>query len=208
MTLRIGVGVDSNPDTGAGIIIRTATESCCTPPWVLGPAHPATHAFVWWGHSDEVFYRLDGMPPHAVPSAWHGPDNSHRADECCWEFSASDEVATNAWTRALQLAGVPYNDLELLAQPFAGKAAQIKDDLKQHGILPGDVWDHLFAVIDDHVFHLRTSMICTSIACEVIKAIGDVGVSFVDNLEDRFPERFAQHLSGAEHQGWLARITP
>lgn len=117
MAPRVFFGIHSAPSGLVGMGIRTATELNATPPWILGPAHPATHAFLAWGSlSEGPVYRLDGDMPRARLSLWTPPE----IPTALWEMLEGQE---GTWRRAVTLVGVPYDHVEALAQllPGAGK---------------------------------------------------------------------------------------
>ena len=115
--MRFFFGVHSIPTGLVGAGIRATTEAHVQPPWILGPAHAATHAFVAWGHgSERITYRLDGMQPRSKLSIWTQPE----VPTALWELLKGQE---KAWRKAVSLVGKPYDEVEALAQlfPFIGR---------------------------------------------------------------------------------------
>ena len=102
--MRFYVGVHSITNDPPGMAIRAATEAFCKPPWVMGAAYPASHAFVAWLHPDGCGYRLDAGPGGAKLSRWEGPQGVQVAKSMFWEILPINGMSPSvAWGRAVGL---------------------------------------------------------------------------------------------------------
>lgn len=164
--MRFFVGIHSITNDPTGMAIRAATEAWCKPPWVMGAAHPASHAFVAWIHPDGLGYRLDAAPGGARLLRWNGPQGAQVAKSAFWEVLPISGIAPSVgWDRAVELVGAPYDALEFLGQVIPGLQN-----------MPG----------------VKGAFICTNLVCSVLEAAG--AKAFVAGLKDRFPERLGRAL--------------
>lgn len=194
MPLALFFGVQSVPTGLGGVAIRTVTEARCTPPWVLGAKHPATHAYVAWTHGDGTHYRVEalgGVGPEAGvkvalwPGVWAKPVPGAPV-AAHWQFVGLDADARWAVAKALSLVGRAYDPLELVAQA-----------------LPGP----LGAVLANAEF--ARGLICTHVATEVMGELGAPARALVAGLPNRIPENLAQAMEMVDGRGegrWLVRV--
>lgn len=185
------VAVQSAPSGLGGMAIRTATEAFCKPPWVMGAAHPATHAFLMWDHPDGVVYRLDGKPPRSelsvYPNGW-----SFTWPTAVWRLvnaemdssglTAADRSAMLARTAAL--VGIDYSFLEVVVQSML--------------LPPG------FKTLDP----LKNCALCTRVVLEMMEGGSDRVRGVAKSMPDLFPERLGRILQTAtdKHEAWLQRM--
>jgi len=177
------IATQSAPGSIEGKAIRLFTEARCTPPWVLGPAHPCTHAFVLWTHqeTDQLYgYRLDGESPHARMDDLHPPVHP----TAYWRLDGNRVDLRAARARALDLDGAVYDGLELVLQALPG--LEMVDVVKR-------------------------AMICTGVVRAVLFAAGGPARELASGLKSLFPEylarALAQRAGGDVGSGaWLSRI--
>lgn len=180
--MKFYVGVHSSPDGPAGLAIRAATELYCKPPWILGPANPATHAFLLWEHADWVVYRLDGQPGGAAlsvyPAGWQ-----FTIPTALWRLTG-DVDQKSMLDKVVHLVGQEYGYFEVLAQglplPIGLKAI---DFVKQ-------------------------SSLCTRVVQLAMEAAGGAAAHAATSLPDLFPERFGRMCQSATeaNEGWISRV--
>lgn len=188
--IELGIGVHSRTADVTGNMIRLFTEICCTPPWVLGPAHPATHVYTWASIGD-VHLRVDAEPPRAVIERWIGPSGPWNAT-AHWRLSADHVDVEAGFNQMLRCAGMPYDKLELPAQPLI---ATLKALGKSRSSIP--------SVLTDGV---DGALICTTMASRILTACGGPAQEWVRSLPDMFPETLAQHASKPDVGQWLVRV--
>lgn len=175
--MRFYVGVHSLMEGPLGLAIRTLTEARCKPPWVLGPAHPASHAYVVWTHDDATgYYWMDAHQSGARISMTDKPDRG--IPHAHWELS--HELIRAALRKAVELDGIAYDDLELASQ-----------------LIPAA----------DSLPFFKHAMVCTHVVQEVLEAAGGPAEALSRGLPDRFPEHMARSLANAEGAGWLTRAS-
>lgn len=180
--MRLYVGVHSSPAGLFGAGIQLATEAYCRPPWLLGAAHPATHAFVAWSHDDGTWYRVDGRMPHAGTSVRLAGGLPFPVEhEALWELTGVNVGAAVA--HAIDLCSTPYDLAQIVAQA-----------------LPDPL--HLFHG-DDALTHAH---ICTELAREVMRAAGGEAAKVAAALHDLYPETMGQLLQRATLDGWCVRV--
>ena len=183
------IGVHSIMGGPLGIAIRTVTEARCSPPWVMGPSHPASHAYVVWAHHSPVpradgsgyepsgYYWLDAQPGGAKLSFTAKLDRGIPAAH--WKLNPDKVDVLAAHRKAVELVGIPYDQLELIAQaiPFM-----------------------------DTLGFLKHAVICTHLAQECMDAAGGAAMQ-ASVLQDRFPERLARACQNAsEKANWLTAM--
>ena len=176
--MRFYVGVHSITNDPPGMAIRAATEAFCKPPWVMGAAYPASHAFVAWLHPDGCGYRLDAGPGGAKLSRWEGPQGVQVAKSMFWEILPINGMSPSvAWDRAVELVGSAYDFIEFAGQVIPGMQS-----------VPG----------------VKNAFICTNLVCATLEAAG--AKAFVAGLKDRFPERLGRALEGGvDKVPWAVR---
>lgn len=180
--MRFYVGVHSSPDGPAGLAIRTATELYCKPPWLLGPANPATHAFLMWEHADWVVYRLDGQPGGAAlmvyPSGW-----KFTVPTAVWRLT-DDIDRTGMLNSIVNLVGQEYGYFEVMAQGLPLPIGLKSIDFVKH------------------------SSLCTRIVQLAMESAGGAVAHAAKSLPDLFPERFGRMCQTATeaNEGWVSRV--
>ena len=189
MPLAICFGVHSSPTGLAGLAIRTVTEARCQSPWVLGPSHPATHAYVTWTHGDGIHYRVDAQPHGARISVWPGPWEfplPGTPPAAHWQFIGPDEDVKRAISKAVSSVGAPYDFIEIAAQAIPGPLGALV------GTSEG----------------VQGAVICTHLTADVICELGAPAKILVAGLLDRVPERLARRLEqvATGGAGWLVRV--
>ena len=182
------VAIQSAPSGLGGMAIRTATEAFCKPPWVMGPSHPATHAFLMWEHPDGVVYRLDGKPPRSelsmYPVGW-----TFEYPTAVWRLQNADEALTAEHrramlSRAVALVGIDYSFLEAIVQSMP--------------LPPG------FKTMDP----LKNCALCTRVVLEAMEAGSDRVKAAVKAMPDLFPEHLGRILQTAvdKQEAWIQRV--
>lgn len=168
--IRMYLNVHCANETPEGLLIRTATEAFCSPPWVLGPKHAATHAYISWTHADGSYlgsyYRVDGDVPQCTVGSARDGSLPHRA----WRLEGPLAAVEEARRAALALVGAPYDWGEIAAQLIPLPRLPVQFDL------------------------FKRAFICTRVAVNVADIIltamrGPRGKIDVPNL---YPESLAQ----------------
>lgn len=176
MELYVGVHHVSTDATGLAIVL--ATQAALNGPWVIGPKHPATHAFVVLKHDDSMMWRLDGKPSTAEWTPYMGP----RGPQRLWRILADPASIQRGAVRARSLTHEKYDWAEIADQ---GAVAVSK-------FLPFGQRLRFLGRAD--VFH--DAMICTQVARNVLMSVS--GFQTIFDMPDLFPERLGQVLKDAE----------
>jgi hypothetical protein len=206
--MNLYIAVHHNEDPPAGAAITLATEAALPGGWVLGGERPATHAFVVV-ETEHLMWRLDGEPPVARTrpfAGWRGygmPLAAWRIVPTLWVNPIGPPVQVDVRAgvaRMRALDGTGYDWFEIGGQ-VAGAFGNVVNLLRASVRLtqiPG--LDHVTTAR-----YARGAMICTRVACEVLRACGAAWPALVDGMPDLFPERLAQLLR-AQEGAWTERV--
>lgn len=197
---RLFLGVEHARGNPFREAIIGVTKTLLKPPWVIGPTHPAIHAFVAWLHADGTGYRLDAQVPRSVLSFWGGPGEPATCPTALWELcSASGEVGEAAFLAAVsKLVGVPYDLSEIAAQPVARVVEKFLGSLPPppfaRDAVSGLTGQLRAAAGLSHAELIHGAVICTSLSCSVLESLGGIYVETVAAIADRIPESVAQQV--------------
>lgn len=175
--MHVYVGVHHDPSPPAGPPIILATQAALNGGWVIGPSHPATHAYLVVEHADGMRWRIDGQPGGAqwTPAGglvWGG----HPA--AVWRVMLPPPALVRICERSRELDGTDYDWGEILGQ---GITAMVK-------VLP--LGSRLAGL--GRARWARGAAICTRVVQESLRPVLTL------DLPDLFPERLGQVLRGLE----------
>jgi len=187
--MRLFIGVHHNPPDGPGPVgILLGTQALFNN-YVMGPKHPATHAYVVI-ELEGFHWVLDGKPSRAewTPVVREGRSissgafkNERPAQQALWEVVGNGTRIDiyRAITRALSLTRAAYDWSEIAAASVAA-----------FSVLPGLHKLRMFGRKDA----FDDAFICTHVCTHVLEAVSAEAVRMVQGMRTRFPEELAQRL--------------
>lgn len=197
---QIWIAVHHDNDPKSAPPITLVTQMAATPPWVMGAAYPATHAFVIVKENDPdglpADWRVDGKPPRATRGPWR-LSPAFAPPTVAWSFPRLVQAQVDAGiAEAQRMVGEFYDFGEILAQGGAGAAA-----LSAKFFPPAARFFNFIGAAIGRADPLHRASVCTRIATRVMQTMG-VDTEWLPNL---LPEVLAAYLAAGEKSGLTKR---